>query len=57
MEGDYPWYRLVTGEDKRAALAGLLDGDRSIPAGRVENDQMVVITDEAAAGLQAGASQ
>jgi len=48
---------LVTGEDKRAALAGLLDGDRSIPAGRVENDQMVVIADEAAAGRPAGASQ
>ena len=41
---------LVTGEDKRAALARLLDGDRSIPAGRVENDRMTVVADGAAAG-------
>lgn len=40
---------LVTGEQKRDALARLLAGDRSIPAGRVENDHMVVIADEAAA--------
>lgn len=43
---------LVTGEDKRDALAKLLAGDRSIPAGRVENDDMVVVADRAAgAGL------
>jgi 6-phosphogluconolactonase len=41
---------LVTGEAKREALAKLLRGDRSIPAGRVENDQMVVVADEAAIG-------
>jgi 6-phosphogluconolactonase len=41
---------LVTGEKKREALAKLLAGDRSIPAGRVENDEMVVVADEAAAG-------
>jgi 6-phosphogluconolactonase len=41
---------LVTGEAKRDALAKLLAGDRSIPAGRVENDEMVVVADEAAAG-------
>lgn len=41
---------LVTGEDKRDALAKLLAGDSSIPAGRVENDEMVVVADEAAAG-------
>jgi 6-phosphogluconolactonase len=41
---------LVTGEQKRDALAKLLAGDRSIPAGRVENDEMVVVADEAAAG-------
>jgi 6-phosphogluconolactonase len=41
---------LVTGEEKRDALAKLLAGDRSIPAGRVENDEMVVVADEAAAG-------
>ena len=41
---------LVTGEAKREPLAKLLAGDRSIPAGRVENDAMVVVADEAAAG-------
>jgi 6-phosphogluconolactonase len=41
---------LVTGEEKRDALARLLAGDRSIPAGRVENDEMTVVADEAAAG-------
>ncbi len=41
---------LVTGEAKREALAKLLDGDRSIPAGRVENERTVVVADEAAAG-------
>ncbi|HEX7059377.1 MAG TPA: 6-phosphogluconolactonase [Solirubrobacterales bacterium] len=40
---------LVTGEKKRDALAKLLSGDRSIPAGRVENDSMIVIADRAAA--------
>jgi 6-phosphogluconolactonase len=40
---------LVIGEDKRDALAKLLAGDRSIPAGRVENEEMVVVADEAAA--------
>jgi 6-phosphogluconolactonase len=41
---------LITGEDKREALAKLLAADRSIPAGRVENEEMVVVADEAAAG-------
>jgi 6-phosphogluconolactonase len=40
---------LVTGPDKVEALTKLLDGDTSIPAGRVENDDMVVVADEAAA--------
>jgi 6-phosphogluconolactonase len=40
---------LVTGADKRDALAKLLAGDASIPAGRVENDDMVVVADEVAA--------
>jgi 6-phosphogluconolactonase len=40
---------LVTGEEKRHALAKLLTDDRSIPGGRVENDEMVVVADEAAA--------
>jgi 6-phosphogluconolactonase len=41
---------LVTGEEKRDALARLLAGDSSIPAGRVRNETMTVVTDEAAAG-------
>ncbi|HVQ59281.1 MAG TPA: 6-phosphogluconolactonase [Solirubrobacterales bacterium] len=40
---------LVTGPDKVDPLARLLDGDRSIPAGRVENATMTVVADEAAA--------
>jgi 6-phosphogluconolactonase len=41
---------LVTGEDKRDALARLLDGDRSIPAGRVAVGDGLVIADRSAAG-------
>ncbi len=41
---------LVTGAEKREPLAKLLAGDASIPAGRVENDEMIVVADEAAAG-------
>lgn len=41
---------LVTGEDKRAALAKLLAGDDSIPAGAVEADDAVLVCDEAARG-------
>lgn len=41
---------LVTGADKVEALQKLLAGDESIPAGRVHNDDMIVIADEAAAG-------
>lgn len=40
---------LVTGADKREPLAKLLEGDESIPAGRVRNEDMVVVADEAAA--------
>jgi 6-phosphogluconolactonase len=40
---------LVTGADKRDALAKLLAGDPSVPAGRVKNESMVVVADEAAA--------
>ena len=40
---------LITGPDKVEALAKLQAGDRSIPAGRVENDNMVIVADEAAA--------
>jgi 6-phosphogluconolactonase len=39
---------LVTGVDKRQALAQLLAGDRSIPAGRVEAEDGVVVCDRAA---------
>ncbi len=41
---------LVTGPAKREALAKLSAGDRSIPAGRVENDEMTVVADRDAAG-------
>lgn len=40
---------LVTGPEKRDALARLLTADPLIPAGRVENPNMVVVADEAAA--------
>ncbi len=40
---------LVTGEQKREPLAKLLDGDVSIPAGRVRAEEMLVIADRAAA--------
>jgi 6-phosphogluconolactonase len=40
---------LVTGEEKRAPLSKLLAGDQSIPAGRVEAADMLVVADEAAA--------
>jgi 6-phosphogluconolactonase len=39
---------LVLGEKAREALARLRDGDGSIPAGRVENESMVLVADEAA---------
>jgi 6-phosphogluconolactonase len=45
---------LVTGEGKREALGRLLDGDRSIPAARVAADDMLVVADEAAAGMSSG---
>lgn len=41
---------LVLGEAGREPLAKLLAGDTSIPAGRVENDNMLLVCDEAAAG-------
>src|SRR5207253_4978532 len=42
---------LVTGKDKVAALARLRDGDRSIPAGRIRQDQALVLADSAAAPI------
>jgi 6-phosphogluconolactonase len=41
---------LVTGPEKREPLAKLLAGDESIPAGRVKNEAMIVVADQAAAG-------
>lgn len=41
---------LVTGPDKVEALQKLLAGDESIPAGRVHNDNIILVADEAAAG-------
>lgn len=41
---------LVTGTGKAAMLSRLLAGDRSIPAGRVRQDDSVVFADHAAAG-------
>ena len=37
---------LVTGPAKREALSTLLAGDPSVPAGRVENDEMTVVADQ-----------
>jgi 6-phosphogluconolactonase len=39
---------LVTGKDKAAMLARLREGDPTIPAGRVRQDEAVVIADRAA---------
>lgn len=41
---------VVTGSEKVEMLHRLLDGDQSIPAGRVERDRAVVMADRAAAG-------
>jgi hypothetical protein len=40
----------VTGSDKTAMFHRLLDGDKSIPAGRVRRDQAIAMADRAAAG-------
>jgi 6-phosphogluconolactonase/glucosamine-6-phosphate isomerase/deaminase len=44
---------LTLGEAVRDPLARLLAGDTSIPAGMVENENMLVVADEAAAGRPA----
>jgi 6-phosphogluconolactonase len=41
---------LVSGPDKKEPLTKLLAGDESIPAGRVRNEDTIVVADEAAAG-------
>jgi 6-phosphogluconolactonase len=40
---------LVTGKDKVAALARLREGDVTIPAGRIQRDNALVLADHAAA--------
>ncbi len=42
---------VVTGGEKAAMLARLREGDRSIPAGRVDRRNAVIVTDDAAMGL------
>ena len=41
---------VVTGADKAAMLARLRDGDRSIPGGRVRQEQALLLADRAAVG-------
>jgi 6-phosphogluconolactonase len=41
---------LVTGQDKVAALARLREGDVTIPAGRIQRANALVLADQAAAG-------
>ncbi len=41
---------LITGANKAAMLARLLQGDVSIPAGRIRSDSSMILTDAAAAG-------
>jgi len=48
---------VVTGKEKTEILARLLDGDASIPAGRVRREQALVLADRAAAGRRAPESQ
>jgi 6-phosphogluconolactonase len=42
---------VISGADKRDALAKLLDGDTSIPAGRVEANASLIMADRSARGL------
>jgi 6-phosphogluconolactonase len=41
---------LVTGADKAPMLRRMLDGDTSIPSGRIAREQALVLADKAAAG-------
>jgi 6-phosphogluconolactonase len=41
---------LITGAEKAQMLTRLRDGDPSIPAGRVPQDQALIVADRAAAG-------
>jgi 6-phosphogluconolactonase len=47
---------VVSGGEKHEMLQRLLDGDRTIPAGRVRHEQALVLADGAAAGQLAAAS-
>lgn len=42
--------RLVTGDERTGMLVRLHDAASSIPAGRVRQDQALVLADQAAAG-------
>ena len=44
---------VVTGAEKVPMLRRLVDGDESIPAGRIRREQAIVLADEAAAGTTA----
>jgi 6-phosphogluconolactonase/glucosamine-6-phosphate isomerase/deaminase len=44
---------IVTGSDKAGMVNRLLDGDETIPAGRIRRDGAVLLADETAAGLTA----
>ncbi len=48
---------LVTGAEKREALEKLIASDPSIPAGRVDNDNMYLVADEAATGVRRSSGQ
>jgi 6-phosphogluconolactonase len=41
---------VVTGSEKKGVLHRLWDGDVSIPAGRVQREQALVLADRASAG-------
>ena len=41
---------LVTGKDKVSALARLREGDVTIPAGRIQGGNALILADHAAAG-------
>jgi len=43
---------LITGADKAAMLVRLLDGDASIPAGKINQDNALVLADRASAAKQ-----
>lgn len=48
---------VVIGAEKSVALASLRRGDRSIPAGRVQSDRALIVTETAAAANLPGAFQ